>query len=168
MLRTFPEDPHDWMVGYLMKSATEAGRKPALVQHLEHVRDVALKDKAAADAVAVRAQELEVENKKLTDRIKHLERSLDALDGGAAGRANGPDVITDDDVPMGHSKFSWVGGVTVVATAAAAERPASSSRDAVPATLREPFSSRLVSRGKGQGGGGGRWTGTRGTGCGTA
>jgi len=143
-----PTNPIDFMIDHLIMVGSQSGTEPAIVKSLRALRETILKDQAEAEEVRKEKAALEKEGTKLDYRVKHLLRTLDEMEAGGAGPSKGegaaatskPAAPAVASVPLGHSPFSWAGGVTLAAEASGGS---SAPRDALPA-LREPFSDRLA------------------------
>ena len=141
-----PDDPISYLINGLLKEANARGQEPALLQRLVEVKQTLLKDQKDAAKVQKEKETLEAEVTKHKYRITHLCKTLDEFEAkGVAAPAAAPASSAVAGVPLGHTPFSWSGGVVLAAPSAPASAPAAASSGctATAPLAHEPFSVRV-------------------------
>eukprot|EP00967_Tisochrysis_lutea_P004373 scaffold5152_cov39-Tisochrysis_lutea.AAC.2 len=133
LVREQPDDPISFLINGLLAHASAAGQEPVLLQRLLELRKTLLKEQTEALAAQAEKTKAEEETDKLAYRVKHLLKTLDEMEsgtipaaakrsgGGATGSVVQPKTVS---VPLGHTDFSWSGGISMsAATGVAATVP---------------------------------------------
>ena len=129
-----PDNPIDYIANQMIYLQLQQNmEKPAILQHLDKLADTLKKDKKIADQLQQENDALKIENEKLKYRIAHLLQAWDKLEKPTTTRArppaaNNPHIQTTptdltQKVPIGHTAYSWAGGIALVADASAAPPP---------------------------------------------
>ena len=145
-----PDDPISFLINGLLRSKSPCHKgTPALQLRLEELRATLLADQTAAQAVAADKERLQAEVEKLKYQVTHLTRTLDKMAARGSGVAAQPAaagtsaVAAASKVPLGHTPFSWAGGVEVAAVPAEASGVAPAAASGSKLT-QEPFSKRVA------------------------
>jgi len=152
LVREQPDDPISFLINGLLSEAAKAGQEPVLLQRLVELKKTLLGEQAEAVAALAERVTLAAEVDKLSYRIKHLLKTMDAMEAGAGGAtaskqpvvaaaaASGLDApVALTGVPLGHTNFSWAGGVQV-AEGGGSSADASGAEDVL---AKERFSQRV-------------------------
>jgi hypothetical protein len=153
LVREQPDDPISFLINGLLAEAGKAGQEPVLLQRLVELKKTLLTDQAEAVAAQVEKAKLATEVDKLSYRVKHLLKTMDDMEsGGAAAPAGKPAASSTvssispavTGIPLGHTSFSWAGGVQLAASAGggSSAAPGGATGAADPLT-KEAFSQRL-------------------------
>ena len=147
LARDQPADPISFLINGLLKEANERGVETALLQRLAELRLTLVADQKDAAVSMSKTDKLAAENEKLNYRVSHLckalnelEKSAGAAGGAAAAAAPASSAVPKvTGVPLGHTSFSWAGGVDIAAPPAG-----SPAAGAAGALVREKFSQRVL------------------------
>ena len=160
LVAELPADPISFLIDGLLKAAAARGQEPALLLRLQELKQTLLSDEKEANGAVNKVKKLEEEKSKLEYRVTHLCKTVDELEkgggggapkaaGGAAASAGGAPPAGIDNVPPGHTPFSWAAGLNISAPSAggAAAAPAGAGAPAPTASgalVKERFSNRIA------------------------
>lgn len=152
LVREQPDDPISFLINGLLAEAAKAGQEPVLLQRLVELKKTLLADQAEAVAVQAEKAKLAAEVDKLSYRVKHLLKTMDEMESGSsttpASKQAGTGVGSDASpavvgVPLGHTDFSWAGGVKLAASAGGGSSAGGCADGAGDPLAKEAFSQRL-------------------------
>ena len=112
LAREQPDDPISFLINGLLQAAAARGSEPVLVQRMNELKLTLIKDQEAALAT-------QTEARKLKYRVNHLNRTLDEMEKQGPDPASATSAPAADvgAVPIGHTPYSWAGGVELAAPA---------------------------------------------------
>ena len=118
LAREAPAEPFDFLINALLKAAKARGVETALEQRLKSIQSTLTQEQAEAQR-----------------EIAVLKKRVAELEGGGGAGGGGAPVAGNVKIPVGHTPFSWTGGLASSAAPAAApsKAPAPSPAPAAPA-----------------------------------